>query len=64
MAFKWSFHSLPYCEEETGVPVDQAQDVQDDFAYPERVGEVGSRLGLLEELQHPVYSQDAIYSGK
>ena len=41
-------------EEEASVPVDEDEDVEDDGRDSEGIREIGSRLCLLEELEHPV----------
>ena len=48
------------CEVEAGVPVDQHQDVEHDLQDAEGVGEVGAGLGLVEELEHPLYLGDPV----
>ena len=49
-------------EEEAGVPVDEHQNVEDDFGDSEGVGEVGPGLRLVKELDHAVDAKDSVQS--
>ena len=47
-----------HLEINAGVPVDDDEDVHDQVYYSERVRVVGTRLGQVEELEHPVHAEN------
>ena len=48
------------CKEDTSIPVNQNEDVEDHFGYPESIREVCPRLRLVEELKHSVDSRHPV----
>ena len=42
------------CKENASIPMNQNEDVEDHFGYPESIREVCPRLRLVEELKHSV----------
>ena len=49
-------------KENTGVPVNEDEDIEDHFGDPESIREVGPRLSLVEELKHSVDSRHPVQS--
>ena len=49
-------------EEDTSVPVDQDDNLDDNFGYPESIWKVCPGLGLVEELEHPVNPRNPVQS--
>ena len=49
-------------EEDTSVPVDQDDNLDDNFGYPESIWKVCPGLGLVEELEHPVNPGNPVQS--